>query len=232
MLLGRNPGPIPRGRSLDELVLPDVPAGMPSQLLERRPDIRQAEQNLMAANARIGVAKAAYFPTISLTGLYGVESTSLSNLFTGPSRMWTYALPITVPIFTAGAISGNVKTAEACETRTLLRYRQAIQEAFREVEDGLVDQRKTKEQLAVQARQVEALRNYAHLARLRYDNGYTSYLEVLDAERSLFSGELYYAQTKGDLFRALVDPLPVDGRRMGRGGGAAHRKVGPMLPRP
>lgn len=204
VLLGRNPGPIPRGRSLQELVLPDVPAGIPSQVLERRPDIRQAEQNLIAANARIGVAKAAYFPTISLTGVYGVESTSLSNLFTGPSRMWTYALPVSVPIFTAGAIAGNVTAAEGVRNENLAHYRQAIQEAFREVEDGLVDQRKTREQLAVQARQVEALRTYARLAQLRYDNGYTSYLEVLDAERSLFAGELYYAQTKGALFRALV----------------------------
>jgi multidrug efflux system outer membrane protein len=203
-LLGRNPGPIPRGRSLNELVLPDIPAGMPSQLLERRPDIRQAEQNLIAANARIGVAKAAYFPTISLTGLYGFESMRLSDLFTGPARTWTYALPIIAPIFTAGAISGTVKTAEAARDEDLLRYRQTIQQAFREVEDGLIDQRKTREQLAAQGRQVEALRDYALLARLRYDNGYTSYLEVLDAERSLFAGELSYAQTKGNLFRALV----------------------------
>ena len=204
VLLGRNPGPIPRGKSLDDLVLPEVPAGVPSQLLERRPDIRQAEQNLIAANARIGVAKAAYFPTISLTGVYGTESISLSNLFTGLSREWTYGLPITVPIFTAGAISGTVKTAEAIRTEYLFYYRQVIQQAFREVEDGLIDQRKTREQLEAQRRQVEALRDYAFLARLRYENGYTSYLEVLDAERSLFSGELSYAQTKGALFRALV----------------------------
>ncbi|MGD0661231.1 MAG: efflux transporter outer membrane subunit [Syntrophorhabdales bacterium] len=204
VLLGRNPGPIPRGRSLNELVLPDVPAGMPSQLLERRPDIRQAEQNLIAANARIGVAKAAYFPTITLTGLYGLESTELSTLFMGPARTWTYALPITAPIFTAGAISGTVKTAEAIRKENLLKYRQTIQQAFSEVEDGLIDQLKTREQLVAQFRQVEALRDYALLARLRYDNGYTSYLEVLDAERSLFAGELSYAQTKGNLFRALV----------------------------
>lgn len=204
VLLGRNPGPIPRGRSLGELVIPDIPAGIPSQLLERRPDIRRAEQNLAAANARIGVAKAAYFPAISLTGAYGVESTSLSNLFTGPARMWSYALPMTVPIFSGGAVSGNVKAAEAVRSENLYRYRQVIQQAFREVEDGLVDQHKTREQLDAQRRQVEALRNYARLARLRYESGYTSYLEVLDAERSLFSGELSCARTRGDLFRALV----------------------------
>ena len=113
-------------------------------------------------------------------------------------------MPITVPIFTAGAIAGTVKTAEATQNENLLRYRQTIQQAFREVEDGLIDQRKTREQLAAQGRQVQALREYARLARLRYENGYTSYLEVLDAERSLFTGELSYAQTKGNLFRALV----------------------------
>ena len=108
-----------RGKPLDHLVLPAVPAGLPSQLLERRPDIRQAEQNLIAANARIGVAKAQYFPTISLTGLFGVQSTDLSSLFTGPARTWTYALPIAAPIFTAGAIAGSVKAAEAVQKETL-----------------------------------------------------------------------------------------------------------------
>ena len=204
VLLGRNPGTIPRGRSLDELVVPDIPAGMPSQLLERRPDIRQAEQNLIASNARIGVAKAAYFPTITLTGIYGLESTELSTLFTGPAKTWTYAGSLAGPIFTAGATAGAVETARAQQQENLFRYRQVIQQAFREVEDGLIGQRKTREQLAAQFRQVEALRDYALLARLRYDNGYTSYLEVLDAERSLFAGELSYAQTKGNLFRALV----------------------------
>ncbi len=204
VLLGRNPGPIPRGKPLDHLILPVVPAGLPSQLLERRPDIRQAEQNLIAANARIGVAKAQYFPTISLTGLSGVESMDLSRLFTGPARMWSYALPVTVPIFTAGGIAGTVKAAEAVQKETLLRYQQVIQQAFREVEDGLIDQAKSRDQLQAQRQQVVALQGYARLARLRYDNGYTSYIEVLDAERSLFNAELSYIQTQAVLFRALV----------------------------
>ena len=205
VLLGRNPGSIPRGRHLDSLVLPAVPAGLPSQLLDRRPDLRQAEQNLVAANARIGAAKALYFPTISLTGSYGVESTDLSKLFTGPAKMWAYAVPVTVPVFTAGAIAGQVRAAEAVRQQNLARYQQVIQQAFREVDDALIDQRKSREQLSIQGQQVDALRSYASLATLRYDNGYTSYLEVLDAERSLFNAELAYTQTQGVLFRALVN---------------------------
>jgi multidrug efflux system outer membrane protein len=205
VLLGRNPGPIQRGRPLEELALPAVPSGLPSQLLERRPDIRQAEQNLIAANARIGAAKALYFPVISLTGVFGVESTDLSRLFTGPARNWSYSVPISAPVFTAGGIAGQVRVAEAVQQQALFRYQQAVQTAFREVEDGLVDQGKSREQLGIQRQQVEALRSYAALARLRYENGYTSYLEVLDAERGLFTAELTYTQTKGVLFRALVN---------------------------
>ncbi len=205
VLLGRNPGPIPRGKPLDSLVLPAVPAGLPSGLLEKRPDIRQAEQDLVAANARVGVARALYFPTISLTGLYGVDSMDLSRLFTGPAKMWNYAVPISMPVFNAGAIAGQVKAAEAVQQQYLFRYQQAIQRAFREVEDALVDQHRTREQLGIQKAQVEALRKYAELAHLRYENGYTSYLEVLDAERSLFNAELSYTQTQGALFRALVN---------------------------
>jgi len=205
VLLGRNPGPIPRGRSIDELVLPAVPAGLPSALLANRPDIRQAEQNLIAANATIGVAKAQYFPTISLTGFLGYSSTDLSNLFTGPARVWSYSVPVVAPIFTGGAIAGQVKAAEAVQQQALLKYQQSIQNAFREVEDELVNQRDLREQLAAQGRQVEALSNYAELAEMRFDNGYTSYLEVLDAERSLFNAELSRAQTKGVLFQAMVN---------------------------
>ncbi len=205
VLLGRNPGPIPRGRSLDQLVLPAVPAGLPSDLLRRRPDIRQAEQNLIAANARIGVARALYFPTLTLTGTYGVESTGLTNLFSGPTRQWSYPGSLTVPLFTAGAIAGQVKVAESVQKESLFQYQKVIQQAFREVEDGLIDQAKSREQFQAQRQQVVALQKYARLARLRYDNGYTSYIEVLDAERSLFNAELSYAQTQGVLFRTLVN---------------------------
>jgi multidrug efflux system outer membrane protein len=205
VLLGRNPGPIPRGKGIDELNMPAVPAELPSDLLDRRPDIRQAEQELIAANARIGVAKAQYFPSISLTGAFGWSSIQLSNLFTGPARMWNWAVPLAAPIFTGGALAGQVMSAEAIQKQALYQYQKSIQSAFRDVEDALIDQKRSREQLEAQARQVEALRTYARVARLRYDNGYTSYIEVLDAERSLFDAELSYTQTKGTLFQDLVN---------------------------
>jgi multidrug efflux system outer membrane protein len=205
VLLGRNPGPIKRGLELGQLALPAVPAGLPSELLARRPDLRQSEQNLIAANARIGAARALYFPTISLTGLFGGVSTQLSSLFNGPARVWSYAADATMPIFTAGGIAGTVQQAEAQQQQALLQYQKAIQNAFRETEDALVSTQKSREQLAVQGRQVDALRTYTKLARLRYDNGYTSYIEVLDAERSLFNAELSYTQTYGVVFGSLVN---------------------------
>jgi multidrug efflux system outer membrane protein len=204
VLLGKNPGPIPRGRTIDELTLPIVPAGLPSDLLERRPDVRQAEQNLIAANARIGAAKALYFPTISLTGAFGWSSTDLSKLFSGPSQAWSWAGTFISPIFTGGAVTGNYKAAQALQQQALFRYQQAIQTAFREVDDALAEQKRTREQLASQKQQVDTLKDYARIARLRYDEGYTSYIEVLDAERSLFNAELSYTETQGVLFQALV----------------------------
>ena len=205
VLLGRNPGPIPRGKSVDGLVFPAIPAGLPSDLLTNRPDIRQAEQSLVAANANIGVAKAQYFPTISLTGLLGYASSDLSKLFTSSGFTWAYGAPITVPIFTAGAIAGQVKAAESVQQQLVIRYQQAIQSAFREVDDALVDQKRSREQLEAQGRQVETLSQYARIARLRFDEGYTSYLEVLDAERSLFNAQLSFAQTQGTIFQSLVN---------------------------
>ena len=205
LLLGRNPGPVARGKLIDALEVPAVPAGLPSTLLERRPDLRQAEQELISANAQIGAARAQYFPGISLTGLFGWESTTLSQLFTGPARMWNWAAPVTQPIFTAGSIGAGVKIAKAIREEALFNYQRAIQSAFRDVDDALIDQRSTREQLKAQTRQVEALRSYASTARLRYENGYTSYLEVLDAERSLFDAELDYTQTTGGLLQALIN---------------------------
>jgi multidrug efflux system outer membrane protein len=204
VLLGRNPGPILRGRELTELVLPAVPAGLPSDLIERRPDLLQAEQNLVAANALIGAARALYFPQISLTGLFGSTSIEFSKLFTGPARVWSYAGSLTVPIFTAGSISGQVSQAEAQQQQALVQYEEAIQTAFQEVDDALIALQKSREQLVVQGRQVEALRTYARLARLRFEGGYTSYIEVLDAERSLFNAQLSYTQTNGLVFSSLI----------------------------
>lgn len=204
LLLGRNPGPIKRGRTIEEISLPAIPAGLPSELLERRPDLRQAEQNLIAANAQIGAAKAAFFPSISLTGLLGVASASLGNLFEGQSKIWQYAGAVNQPIFTGGSLLSQLRVAEAQQKQALLSYQQAIQNAFREVDDALVARDRTQSQLAAQRRQVDALRQYAETARLRYDNGYTSYIEVLDAERSLFSAELSMTQTQQTLLAATV----------------------------
>jgi len=205
VLLGRNPGPIARDRAIDKLVLPQVPAGLPSELLERRPDLRQAEQLLIAANARIGVAKAQFFPSISLTALLGTASASLSGLFQGAAKTWAYAGTIGQPIFTGGSLVSQLLVTEAQQKQALLQYQKAIQTSFQEVSDALIDQAKTREQLAAQARQVEALRDYARLARLRYENGYTSYLEVTDAETKLFNAELQYTQAQGQLFFALIN---------------------------
>jgi len=205
VLMGRNPGPIPRGKTIDELMLPAVPAGLPSDILVNRPDILQTEQNLVAANANIGVARAQYFPTISLTGLFGWASNDLSDLFKGSARTWSWAVPATAPIFTAGAIAGQVKSAEAVQQEALITYQQAIQSAFREVDDSLVDQKRTREQIEALVQQVGALRDYASLAWLRYENGYTSYLEVIDADSRLYSAELTHTQTQGTLFQALVN---------------------------
>jgi outer membrane protein, multidrug efflux system len=204
ILLGHNPQPIARDRELDDLAMPAVPAGLPSELLERRPDLRQAEQDLVAANALIGAARALYFPSISLTGLFGTASGQFSSLFTGPARLWSYAGAVTVPIFTAGGISGQVKQAEAQQQQALFQYQKSIQVAFQEVADALVSLQKTREQLVVQGKQVDALRTYSRLARLRYEGGYTSYIEVLDAERSLFNAQLTYAQTQGVVFTSAV----------------------------
>jgi multidrug efflux system outer membrane protein len=205
VLLGNNPASIQRGKSIDELIPPAVPAGLPSELLERRPDIRQAEEDLVAANARIGVARGLYFPTISLTGFNGTASAEFDELFSGPASVWNYGGQLTVPIFTAGGIAGIVKASEAVQQQALARYRQAIENGFREVDDSLIDQQKSRERLAAQARQVAALRTYAGTARLRFDEGYTSYIEVLDAERSLFNVERSYAQTQSALLQSLVN---------------------------
>ncbi len=204
ILLGRNPGPIPRGLSIDELTPPAVPAGLPSDLLERRPDIRAAEQSLVAANARIGVAKSLYFPTISLTGGLGTASTDLSDLFTNPSKIWNLGAPLTVPIFTAGRIGGEVKAAEAYQEQALNNYLKTVQNAFREVDDALIGNAKSRQRLQALEKQVNALKNYSRLARMRYDEGVTSYLEVLDAERSLFNVDLSYTESQNALFRSLI----------------------------
>jgi len=198
-LVGRNPGPIARGKPIDQLVLPPVPAGLPSDLLERRPDIRQAEQSMVAANARIGAAKALYFPTISLTGAFGQASRELSALWDGASRQWTYGLGVSMPIFTAGAIAGQVQTAEAAQRESVAQYRKAVQSAFSDTENALVGITSSRAALDATDQQVGALANYARLSRKRFEGGYTSYLEVIDADRNLFNARLSLAQQQGSV---------------------------------
>ena len=205
VLLGRNPGTIPRGKTIEELAVPGIPAGLPSELLIRRPDIVQAEQQLIAANARIGVARALYFPRLSLTGAYGTASIHSDSLFEGPSELWQIGGDVLAPIFTFGAIEGQVRAAEAQQQQALLNYRQTILNAFRDVEDALVNTTKGREQLAAQTRQVAALSTYARLAKLQYEAGKTSYLQVLDADRTLFDGQLSQVQTQANTLGALVD---------------------------
>jgi len=205
VLLGRNPGPIPRGKAILALKMPPIPAGLPSELLERRPDILQAEQTLIAANAQIGAAQALYFPTISLTGAFGSVSGDLSNLFKGPSRAWSYTGSITGPIFTAGSISGQVEQAKALRQAALETYQLAIQNAFADVGNALVARQKLGEQMHAQEKLVSALRDYSRLARLQYDGGYAPYMTVLQAEQQLFPAELNLTATRAANFNALVN---------------------------
>jgi outer membrane protein, multidrug efflux system len=205
ILLGRNPGRISRGRSLaGQTFPPTVPAGLPSALLARRPDIRQAEASLIAANARIGVARAAFFPQISLTGFFGVESVALSDLFTGPSRVWQFGPAVTLPIFNAGRNRATLELTEAQQREALVRYEQAIQQALREVEDALVAHRKAREALVEQEAAVRASQEALAVAELRYAAGRTGYLDVLDAQRTLLGAELGQSRTLLSQLAAVV----------------------------
>lgn len=204
ILLGNNPGDIPRGLKLTEQPhAPEVPVGLPSTLLERRPDILQAEQNLVSANAQIGVARAAYFPQIALTGSAGYASSSLANLFTGPA-IWTLAGSVAQPIFQGGRLKNNVRLAEAEHQQLLLTYEQTIQGAFRDVSNALVAYRKDREFRLQQEHLVEAAQDAAHLSEVRFKAGTTDYLEVLTNNTNYFSAELTLAQAQGNELIALV----------------------------
>lgn len=204
VLLGQNPGPIARGNTLETLSAPQIPEDLPSDLLTRRPNIREAEFRLMAANARIGVARAAYFPSISLTGQYGYASLDFAKLFKDSAVAWNYYVPGSIPIFTAGEISGKVMVAESIKEQALAGYIKAIREGFADVEDALILYEKSNERLLALKRQEAALQTYATLARERYDEGYTSYLEVLDAERSLFDVQLLVSDTWAITFTSIA----------------------------
>jgi multidrug efflux system outer membrane protein len=205
LLLGKNPAEVVRGRALiAQEQPPEVPPGLPSSLLERRPDIRAAEQNLIASNAIIGVAKASYFPTISLTGSFGGQSNQLSELFNGLSRTWSFVPQISQPIFNAGRIKSNVRLAEAQQQLALVQYERAVQTSFREVSDALVQYRKVKEVRAQRDLLVMTLQDRSRLAYLRYRGGVDTLLNALDADRDLFNAELNLAQTRRDELLALV----------------------------
>ncbi len=204
VLLGRSPraiyeGALEAGTDPEEqTVAIVVPAGLPSDLVLRRPDLVQAEQTLIAANARVAVARAAYLPRISLTGSLGSESVALSDLFTGPAGIWQAAIAVSQPIYGGGRFDAQVEAAGARERQALAQYRLAIQNAFREVRNALIAQAKARERLAAEGDRVAALRTTLRFARLRYVNGMTSQLEVLDAERNLLAAE----QNRIDALRA------------------------------
>ena len=205
VLVGRNPGSIARSKSLDVLQSPTVPAGLPSELLVRRPDIRQAEQQLIASNALIGAARALFFPRISLTGLLGFASGSLNSLFTGPAHTWSFTGDIAGPIYTGGGLTAAVDQAAARRDQQFANYELVIQNAFRDVEDSLADLRHSAELRDTLRRRVITLSRSVELATERYENGYSDYLDVLDAERSLFSAQLQLSSARGDYKRALVN---------------------------
>jgi multidrug efflux system outer membrane protein len=205
VLVGRNPGPIARSGEPDPRNTPIVPAGLPSDLLLRRPDILQAEQQLVASNALIGAARALFFPKINLTGLLGFASGSLGNLFTGPAHTWSFTGDVAGPIYTGGGLTAAVDQAKARRDQSLANYEGVIQNAFRDVEDSLADVRHSAELRETLTRRVVTLRRGVVLANERYENGFSDYLEVLDTERSLFSVELQLASARGDYQRALVN---------------------------
>jgi multidrug efflux system outer membrane protein len=205
VLLGQLPAPIPRGRPLGGQALPpSLPAGLPASLLERRPDVRLAEQQLVAANARIGVAKADYFPRIFLLGSIAVAGGVANSVSFGPMGMFGIGPTMTVPIFNAGRVSAGVDSAEARTSEAVARYQQSVQLAVREVSDSLVGYRKRREARQEQEKLVDILRSSTKLSNIRYDGGVTSYLEVLDNERQLFTSELDLATSQRDELLAVV----------------------------
>lgn len=205
LLIGHNPEPVLRGRKIDHLSIPAIPAGLPSELIEQRPDIIASEQALIAANARIGVARSLYYPTISLTGALGVATIHSDKLFNDDSTTWGMGADVLAPIFTFGTIEGQVMTAEAVQREALYSYRNSIINGFREVEDALTSTTKGRESQEAKSRRVKALENYAYLANEQYEAGTTGYLSVLDANRSLFSSQLDYVEAQTSVLISLID---------------------------
>jgi multidrug efflux system outer membrane protein len=208
ILLGNYPQAVPRGKPLvEQLLPPEVPPGLPSALLERRPDIRTAEQIMVAANAEIGVAKAQFFPQISLTGSGGGSfgrSSAFSSLMSSQLGIWSYGAQVSQPIFTGGALRGNLHIAESEHQQALIAYRQAIQQAFGDVSDALIGYQKNHQVRIRQEESVADLQESVRLSNMRYTGGTTTYLEVLDGQRSLFSAELTLAEARGAEYQSLV----------------------------
>jgi len=227
VLLGENPGPIIRGLTLDELKMPAVPAGLPSDLLTRRPDIRQAEQELIAANARIGVARGLFFPRIVLTGDIGQISQDLGNIMSPNANFWTIGAGALLPIFTAGRLAGEVQAAEAVQRQTVANYRRAIINGFREFENALIASRKAKERREHQAQRVAAVDQYYRLAQLRYDEGYTDFITVLDSLRQLYEAQIDLLFAQRETFVATIGLY----RAMG-GGWIVQAENAAHLPKP
>lgn len=205
ILLGFNPGSIARGKQLEDFTLPpEIPAGLPSELLCQRPDILQAEAALIATNSRVAEAKTNFFPQISLTGAYGNESVSLHKLFTGPARSWFYGLDIFQQIFNAGRISYEVDIAKALRMQALYNYYLTIQKAFRDVDDALIAHAINLELVEILKKQVAVLQDYLRLAQLQYDNGQTEYINVLDAETKLFASQLELVQIQANALNSII----------------------------
>jgi len=203
LLLGRNPGPIQR-RSLDALALPRMPQGVPADVLTRRPDVMAAEQDLIAANARIGVAKTAYFPTLSLAAALGLASDDLRWLFAETARTGIAGAVLAGPIFTGGRVEGEIREAEANRQQMAVRYEQAVQVALQEVEDALVTRAKSGEREDAMGRRVSALREADKLTRVRYEGGQSTYIEVLEAQFATIGAESQQTQSRRDTSLALI----------------------------
>jgi multidrug efflux system outer membrane protein len=205
LLAGRNPGPVERGRTFSQLAVPSIPAGLPSDLLARRPDIRQAEQSLIAANADIGVARAAYFPRISLTALLGLQSQELAQLFKGASFAWTAGGGLTQSLFSGGALQSQVEFAQARQRELVANYQTAVISALRDVNDALIARTTLEAQRAEQEKNVAALTRLLELAKRRYKEGAAIFLEVATAEQSLFDAQIQLDSVRAQLFQSYAD---------------------------
>lgn len=205
VLLGQNPGTIARGKGIDQLEFPTIPSEQPSDLLDQRPDVLEAEQQLVAANARIGQAEAEFLPRINLGALLGFENPELDNFFNNASLFYKFGGLFAQPIFQGGRIISTVRGAKSVKEQAIYNYEQTILNAFKEVNDALVAYKNSATELDVQSRQVETLKQYLHLAELRYNEGLVEYLNVLDAQRQLFDVQIAQAQTQGKHFLTLVN---------------------------